>query len=270
MGNPSPCFVLFCPKGITMKRSALLCLAASLLGLGCDGEPVPRVMTFNPLTHDLPVGITKYIRAFVDPEETFVLNVEITAGKRPSLEHAVFIQGPIVLDPGSAGPQGSETVQPFQIRGDVPSTSEMEEGGVVDYHVSVTYRRPGETESHTFTTSRKFFLIGPPQGSRIQLEPGNTVFILDGTSQSHTSLRVRLIGDHAMPYDVLLGFDHYGKFEITDSDGEVVHTIRFGPEEHFRELTLTALELTDGGEEVRLYAQAPGWIRDDEFLTIVQ
>ena len=44
-------------------------------------------------------------------------------------------------------------------------------------------------------------------------------------------------------------------------------TIRFGPEEHFRELTLTAL--ADDDEEVRLYGQAPGWITGEAFLTIV-
>lgn len=137
--------------------TGLLLLALS----SCNNGPAPRVVEFQSF------GNNDVLQALIDPNGTEVRKVQFEFGRRPSLQHAQAILWTEDVD-------GYRVDRNEYIVGaDPPFTGsfranymfeqewQLEDGEIVDYHVLIHYRRPGDTTDWKYWGRDQYFVAHP-------------------------------------------------------------------------------------------------------------
>ena len=160
----------------TAGLPVLIGAGSLLLGLSnCNNgpaPPAPRVVGIQSF------GRNDVLGARIDPNGTEVRKVEFQFGRRPSLQHAqaiIWTEGvhqysvdrneqTVYSDPPFTGP--------FRAYYEFEQDWELQEGEIIDYHVLITYRRPGDTTDWKFWGDDHYFVADPPhrQSTRCDLE----------------------------------------------------------------------------------------------------
>lgn len=145
----------------------------SIVLTNCDKTgPVPRIESLSA-----DVG-PHTLRARINPNGTVITKVQYELGRRPSLEHAKAIlwtenaSQHVVKIGNDLGLTGPPLSDPFEAWYHFYHDWYLTPGEVIDYHVVVTYKRPGELSVRKLWSADKSVTIGQDyaQGTQCQLD----------------------------------------------------------------------------------------------------